>query len=450
MADPVASVEKIVKLGLAIRNAVDKVRHNEVECNEIRRRVLRFSAILSQLQQTGMMDDSPGMSGALEDLEETLQNALELVTACQEATTIRQIVTAGELSKKLRRVKDDILNKVMLASFAIHAHTTVVLLTIQAGGHPLPQQPEDERVADISHNSHSAEDPRSEMNGGENNVLTGSDPSSTPSVDKMPFLLALYPYLVTPLEGLSELKAAIKGGDLVGKGGFWNVYKSVLNDGNVVAIKISNNDSRSSSWVPTYDQQLLLVPKLQHKNIVKVLGYCREDCEVGSSSVIMRLLKRRNDQAQDRDGYIASEYFTEGILSAKNDVHGFGVILLEIVGSIYRSKPYDNANNIRSKPGVRKAWSACEAGRIEELFDPLLFDGSQLLEIKRCTQVGLLCTPDDPADRPTMADVLEMLHGEKELPTPKRPAYIQSIVEAEETVEGIPGRHIPLSACAIA
>ena len=77
MANPVAGVEKIIKLGLAIKDAVDTVRHNEEECNEIRRRVLRFSDILSQLLQTGMMNDSPAMSGALEDLEESLHRALE-------------------------------------------------------------------------------------------------------------------------------------------------------------------------------------------------------------------------------------------------------------------------------------------------------------------------------------------------------------------------------------
>ena len=36
MANPVAGVEKIIKLGLAIKDAVDTVRHNEEECNEIR------------------------------------------------------------------------------------------------------------------------------------------------------------------------------------------------------------------------------------------------------------------------------------------------------------------------------------------------------------------------------------------------------------------------------
>jgi len=142
MADPVATVERIVKIGLKIKEAVDKARHNEEDCREITRQVLMFSAILSQLQQTGTVADSPAMAGALEDLEETLQRALELVTACQEraTTTIWRVFAAGDLSKQLRRVQEDILNKVMLASFAINAHTTILLLTIQAGGHPPPRQ----------------------------------------------------------------------------------------------------------------------------------------------------------------------------------------------------------------------------------------------------------------------------------------------------------------------
>jgi L1 cell adhesion molecule like protein len=137
------TVEKIVKIRLKIKDSVDTVRHNQEECNEIRKRALRFSAILSQLQQTGMMEGSPALSGAL---EEGLQHALELVMACQETSTIRRLITAGDLSKKLRGVKEDILKKVMLACGVLrHQHsaqTTIVLLSIPAGGDPLRRQPE--------------------------------------------------------------------------------------------------------------------------------------------------------------------------------------------------------------------------------------------------------------------------------------------------------------------
>jgi len=83
------------------------------------------------------------------------------------------------------------LNKVMLASFAINAHTTILLLTIQAGGHPPPRQYQaDAGLTDISNNIHSTEDARSDLNSEENIVLTGNDPPFAPLVGKMVFLLA--------------------------------------------------------------------------------------------------------------------------------------------------------------------------------------------------------------------------------------------------------------------
>ncbi|KAG2559218.1 hypothetical protein PVAP13_8NG304020 [Panicum virgatum] len=302
MADPVATVERIVKIGLKIKEAVDKARHNEEDCREITRQVLMFSAILSQLQQTGTVADSPAMA-ALEALEETLQRALELVTACQERTTIRRLVAAGDLSKQLRRVRDDISNNVMLASFAINVHTNILVLTIQAGVRPLPlQQQADAGLMDISNNIHSTEDARSDLNGEENIVLTGNDAPLAPLVGLKNF-------------SLSALKDAINGGIIIGKGGSCKVYKGVM-DGTVVAIKAFRGfrGPHYLGWEHTYDQ-LLLASKLKHRNIVKVLGYSHE---VGSSSVIMQLLEHKNRPAKEIDYFWVEEYMPKGTLSTKS------------------------------------------------------------------------------------------------------------------------------------
>lgn len=66
-----------------------------------------------------------------------------------------------------------------------------------------------------------------------------------------------------------------------------------------------------------------------------------------------------------------------------------------------------------------------------------MFDGSQGMEIRRWVQVGLLCIQDDREGRPTIADVLEMLNGKEELPTPKKASWrwLQSD-EAESSDEG--------------
>ncbi|XP_039777498.1 uncharacterized protein LOC120644834 isoform X1 [Panicum virgatum] len=102
----------------------------------------------------------------------------------------------------------------MLASFAINAHTTILLLTIQAGGQPPPrQQQADAGLTGVSNDIHSTEDARSDLNGEENIVPTGND---------APF---------APLEALKnfslfELKDAINGGNIIGEGAFCMVYKA--------------------------------------------------------------------------------------------------------------------------------------------------------------------------------------------------------------------------------
>ena len=82
MADPLASVEKIVKVALAIKEGVKTVRKNKEQCLEIRKRVLRVSALLKRLQETEMIQD-PVMCDALEALEETLTRTHDLIVACQ-------------------------------------------------------------------------------------------------------------------------------------------------------------------------------------------------------------------------------------------------------------------------------------------------------------------------------------------------------------------------------
>lgn len=57
-------------------------------------------------------------------------------------------------------------------------------------------------------------------------------------------------------------------------------------------------------------------------------------------------------------------------------------------------------------------------GQMKDLFDPSFCDEYQLEEMKRFLVIGLLCTEYEQHDRPTMWDVLEMMDGKKELPSP--------------------------------
>ncbi|KAJ1256628.1 hypothetical protein BS78_K343200 [Paspalum vaginatum] len=309
MADPVATVEKIVKLGLAIKQAVDTVRKNEEVCREITKRVLRFSDILSQsqLQQTGMLDANPAMAGALEDLEETLERALELVTACQGSrrrSAIRRLVTARDLSRKLREVKDDILNQAMLALFAINTHTTVLLNTIRisvhGGHHPhLPRLTEDAgpMELEISHSSHSTDDVRCEHDCEENSVPAGCEAHLSPLVVEITVREFRFADLEAATNGFSD-------SNIVGRGGIATVYKGVLSDGSAMAIKKFRWAPRFG-WEHTY-KQLLLASKLEHRNIVKVLGYAQE------AGPVKGWFKGRKGLDTEREYIWVEEYVPKG------------------------------------------------------------------------------------------------------------------------------------------
>ncbi|KAK4566851.1 hypothetical protein RGQ29_002922 [Quercus rubra] len=63
----------------------------------------------------------------------------------------------------------------------------------------------------------------------------------------------------------------------LGQGGFGVVYKGKLSDGQVIAVKRLSNNSRQGDL--EFKNEVLLVAKLQHRNLVRLLGFCLEGIE---------------------------------------------------------------------------------------------------------------------------------------------------------------------------
>ncbi|XP_050218663.2 uncharacterized protein LOC126669274 [Mercurialis annua] len=59
---------------------------------------------------------------------------------------------------------------------------------------------------------------------------------------------------------------------MLGKGGFGPVYKGILRDGQEVAVKRLSKESRQG--LHEFMNELKCIAKLQHRNLVKLLGYC--------------------------------------------------------------------------------------------------------------------------------------------------------------------------------
>ncbi|XP_073005380.1 cysteine-rich receptor-like protein kinase 6 isoform X3 [Typha latifolia] len=77
---------------------------------------------------------------------------------------------------------------------------------------------------------------------------------------------------------LSTLRAATANFSEInklGQGGFGTVYKGILPDGQEIAVKRLSRDSRQG--IGELKNELVLVAKLQHKNLVRLLGACLEE-----------------------------------------------------------------------------------------------------------------------------------------------------------------------------
>ncbi|XP_034927094.1 G-type lectin S-receptor-like serine/threonine-protein kinase RKS1 isoform X2 [Populus alba] len=83
------------------------------------------------------------------------------------------------------------------------------------------------------------------------------------------FLVSLFAYL--------WLKKRAKKANKLGQGGFGSVYKGQLANGKEVAIKRLSRSSGQGT--EEFKNEVMVIAMLQHRNLVKLLGYCTQDGE---------------------------------------------------------------------------------------------------------------------------------------------------------------------------
>ncbi|CAD5323222.1 unnamed protein product [Arabidopsis thaliana] len=199
----------------------------------------------------------------------------------------------------------------------------------------------------------------------------------------------------------------------LGEGGFGPVYKGRLIDGEEVAIK--RLSLASGQGLVEFKNEAMLIAKLQHTNLVKLLGCCVEKDEK------MLIYEYMPNKSLD---YFLFEYFREGLFSAKSDVFSFGVLMLEIIcGRKNNSFHHDSEGPLNL---IVHVWNLFKENRVREVIDPSLGDSAvENPQVLRCVQVALLCVQQNADDRPSMLDVVSMIYGDgnNALSLPKEPAF---------------------------
>ncbi|KAJ0986353.1 hypothetical protein J5N97_004709 [Dioscorea zingiberensis] len=259
---------------------------------------------------------------------------------------------------------------------------------------------------------------------------------------------------------LRQIKAATGNFDPANKireGGFGLVYKGVLPDGSVIAVKQLSSKSKQGNQ----GNQLLLVYEYMENNslasalfgrsrkrppkidwqtrrriclgIARGLVYLHEESrlkivhrDIKATNVLLDKdlnakisdfgLARLSDEDESHIstqiagtiGYMAPEYAMRGYLTDKADVYSFGVVTLEIVSGVSNGKCQLKDNHVCL---LDCAYILQEQGNLLELVDQRLGPYYSEDETLQMLNLALTCTNPSPTLRPTMSTVVRILDG---------------------------------------
>ncbi|XP_059644633.1 receptor-like cytosolic serine/threonine-protein kinase RBK1 [Cornus florida] len=103
-------------------------------------------------------------------------------------------------------------------------------------------------------------------------------------------------------------------------------------------------------------------------------------------------------------GYMAPEYFMNGIVDEKTDVFAFGVLLLELITGRHAVDSCQQSLVIWAKPLLEK-------NSVPDIADPRLGNAFDILEMKRTMLTASSCLRHLPSSRPDMKRVVQLLRG---------------------------------------
>ncbi|KAK2972554.1 hypothetical protein RJ640_022405, partial [Escallonia rubra] len=226
-----------------------------------------------------------------------------------------------------------------------------------------------------------------------------------------------------------EILEATDGFDesnLLGNGSFGSVYKGVLSDGMVVAIKVFKLQQERA--LKSFHVECEIIRNVRHRNLIKIVTSCSNpdfkalileympngslEKRLYSHNYVLDILQRLDimiDLACALD-YLHHEYGLEGSVSTSCDVYSYGIILME---TFTRKKPTDEmfAGHMTLKCWVKESLPNAAIQVLDR--NLLRQEGENSLAEVDCIssilKLALDCAAESPEQRINMKDVLAAL-----------------------------------------
>ncbi|KAJ8630466.1 hypothetical protein MRB53_023789 [Persea americana] len=245
----------------------------------------------------------------------------------------------------------------------------------------------------------------------------------------------------------------------LGQGASGSVYKGILRDGRIVAVKrlffntrqwadeffnevnlINKNNSQSLSWQQRFDIIVGTAEGLAYLHVGSPMKIIHRDIKTSNILLDDNLEAKIADfglvrcVAPDKShlstgiagtlGYMAPEYLVRGQLTEKADVYSFGVLVLEVVCGRQSNVFIEESSSL-----LHNVWKHYKSGTLPETVDESLRDHFPAKVASNVLQIGLLCTQALASLRPSMSEVVQMLTDiQYSIPLPMQPPFLNSTV----------------------
>ncbi|KAM7266019.1 hypothetical protein ACFE04_003702 [Oxalis oulophora] len=237
---------------------------------------------------------------------------------------------------------------------------------------------------------------------------------------------------------ISEIEEATKNFERkIGSGGFGVVYYGKTKDEKEIAVKVLTSNSYQGKR--EFSNEVTLLSRIHHRNLVQFLGYCQEE---GRSLLVYEFMHngtlkehlysplnhgkniswiKRLEIAEDSAkvdgvshvssivrgtvGYLDPEYYISQQLTDKSDVYSFGVILLELISG---QEAISNENfGVNCRNIVQWAKLHIESGDIQGIIDPSLHNEYDVQSMWKIAEKALMCVQPHGHMRPSISEVLK-------------------------------------------